>query len=395
MATLNKLSAAAVKNLPEGRHTDGGGLHLFVRPDGSRSWVLRLVVHGRRRDMGLGGFPALTLAAARVESNRWRSIAKAGGDPIKERERLAREAAKACPTLESVFAECFEARKAELKGDGRAGRWDSPLRVHVLPKLGKVPIEEIDQRDVANMLKPIWHDKPDAARKAANRLGIVIKHGAAMGLDVDLQAVEKARALLGKQRHEVQHTPALSWPDVPGFYRSLGEGITELALRFLILTGCRSGEVRGACEDEIDLTSGIWEIPANRMKAGKAHRVPLSAEAIEIVELANRVAQNGFLFPGRQGKGPLSDMVFTQFFKRRDMQVRAHGFRSSLRTWLAEATDAPREVGEMCLAHETGSKVETAYRRSDFLEQRRVLMERWADHVTGGSGTVVSLAVHQ
>lgn len=383
---LHKLTASTVKNAPPGKHSDGEGLWFVKRKDGGGQWVLRLQMHGRRREMGLGSYFDVSLAEARKEAAHWRSFVRNGGDAIKERERLKREAAKERPTLNVVFDECFEARKAQLKNDGKAGRWDSPMRVHILPKLGSIPIDEIDQRDVAATLKPIWQDKPDAARKAANRLGIVIEHGAAMGLNVDIQTVAKARALLGKQRREVQHTPSMPWKDVPPFYQSLGEGVAELALRFLILTGCRSGEVRGATMDEIDLSTGVWIIPAKRMKAGRLHRVPLSDEAISVIRLVEPHRRNELMFPGQRGDKPLSDMTWTQWFKRRGIQARPHGFRSSLRNWLAETTNAPREVAELCLAHETGGKVEIAYRRTDFLDQRRTLMARWADHCLGGTG---------
>ena len=377
MPALNKLSAAFVKNSPVGKHGDGGGLWFHKRPDGGAQWFLRASVHGRRREMGLGAFPDVSLADARETATRWRKVAKQGIDPIKERARLAREAAKEHPTLQQVFEECFEARKAQLKNEGKAGRWDTALRIHVLPKLGRVPVEEIDQRDIRDTLAPIWHTKANSAQKAISRLSIVIKHGAAMGLDVDIQAVDKARALLGKQRHVVQHVPSMPWQEVPAFYQSLGDGVTELALRFLILTGCRSSEVRNCHIDEFDMNAAVWEIPGARMKGGNPHRVPLSSEALNVLRIAAPFEREGLVFPGTKPGKPLSDMTWTAFFKRCGIDARPHGFRSSLRTWLAETTDAPREIAEACLAHVNAGKVEAAYRRTDFLEQRRVLMERW------------------
>lgn len=392
LAALNKLSSAFVRKAPVGKHGDGGGLWFHMRQDGGAQWVLRITVHGRRREMGLGAYPGVTLAEAREQAAKWRGVAKQGIDPIKERERLAREAARVLPTLQSVFEECFEARKAQLKGDGKAGRWDTALRLHVLPKLGKVPIEEIDQRDIRDALAPIWHAKANSAQKAISRLNIVIKHGAAMGLDVDTQAVDKAKALLGKQRHTVTNVPSMPWPEVPSFYGTLGEGVTDLALRFLILTGCRSAEVRGCHIDEIDFDTATWEIPAQRMKGGSAHRVPLSTEAARVIDKALAFERGGLLFPGKVADKPLSDMAWTMFFKRREIHARPHGFRSSLRTWMAEATDAPREVAEACLAHVTAGKVEAAYRRTDFLERRRVLMERWGDYCSCGTTKLLKLA---
>ncbi|WP_363322246.1 integrase arm-type DNA-binding domain-containing protein [uncultured Aliiroseovarius sp.] len=216
-------------------------------------WFLQVTVHGRRREMRLGSLLYVSLKEAREEAAKWRTLVRQGKDPIKERERERRLAARADHTLASIAAEAFEARKAELKGDGKAGRWFSPLQLHVLPKIGRVPIEELDQQDIKNTLQPIWHTKADTARKAMNRLGIVMRHAAAMGLDVDVQATDKAKALLGKSRHMPKHLPSMDWRDVPVFYSGLDEGsVTHLALRLLILTAARSSEIRFCALDEID-----------------------------------------------------------------------------------------------------------------------------------------------
>ncbi|MFV0492877.1 MAG: tyrosine-type recombinase/integrase [Pseudorhodobacter sp.] len=206
-------------------------------------------------------------------------MVRKGLDPIKERERERREAERNLHVLRDVAQDAFESRKAELKGDGKAGRWFSPLEIHVLPKLGGVPVADIDQIDIRNTIAPIWHDKAATAEKALHRLGVCLQHAAALGLDVDLQAVTKARALLGKQRHTVQNIPALSWPEVPAFYDSLNDGtVTHLALRLLILTGVRSNPLRFIHETQID--GNIWTIPADAMKGRKGatadFRVPRS-----------------------------------------------------------------------------------------------------------------------
>jgi integrase len=393
MRATNRLSAAGIKKADAGKHCDGGGLWLWKRDDGGAQWILRTTVYGRRREMGLGGYPSLGLAEARKQADRWRAVAAAGRDPVKEREAEARAARREDISLAVITADAFESRKAELKGDGKAGRWLSPLAVHVLPKLGKTPIIDIDQRDIRDVLKPIWHTKAEAARKAANRLAIVLKHAAALGLNVDLQAVDKARALLGKTRHTPEHIPALPWADVSAFYASLAEPtMTHLALRLLILTGVRSGPLRQLRLEQID--GDVWTIPGENMKGRKgetdAFRVPLSSEALRVIELAKPFARDGFLFPSVR-KGVVSDATMSRLMERRGMVERPHGFRSSLRDWLAETTDAPHEVAEAMLAHVVDGSSTRAYRRTDFLEQRRVLIERWADHVTGGSGAVVRL----
>lgn len=394
MRARNRLSPAFLRKAPPGKYCDGAGLWLIVRDDGGAQWVLRVTVHGRRREMGLGGYPEIGLAAARDLADRWRTMAKQGRDPVKEREREARAARREDISLSVLTADAFEARKAELKGDGIAGRWLSPLNLHVLPKLGRVPVTDLDQRDIRDTLAPIWHTKADTARKALNRLSIVMRHAAALGLDVDLQATDKAKALLGKTRHVPKNIPAMAWADVPDFYASLEEPTkTHLALRLLLLTGVRSGPLRHIRLDQID--GDVWTVPAEAMKGRKgateAFRVPLSTEAQRIIDLARPHARNGFLFPNNR-QGVISDMTLSRHMERRGLEARPHGFRTSLRTWLAEATDAPHEVAETMLGHITDSGVVRAYRRTDYLEQRHKLAERWADHVTGGAGQVVKLA---
>src|SRR6056297_2397938 len=357
---LHKLSAATVKAAPPGKHADGGGLWLYRREDGGAQWVLRYTIHGRRHEMGLGRFPDVSLKEAR--------------------EGRKRAAERNAHLLRDIALDAFESRKADLKGDGTAGRWFSPLELHVLPKLGRMPVSEIDQRDIRDTLAPIWHEKADTARKAMNRLGICMRHAAALGLEVDLQATEKAKALLGQQRHKVQNIPALPWQEVPAFYRSLTGGtITELALKLLILTAVRSYPLRYLHLDQIE--GDIWTIPAEAMKgrvgATKDFRVPLSQEAQSVIAAARPFARDGYLFPGVR-KGVISDATMAKFMDRRGMKERPHGFRSSFRDWLAEATSAPHDVAETCLGHVTGGSVERAYRRTDYLEQRKAFMERWA-----------------
>ena len=389
----NRLSASTVKAAPAGKHADGGGLWLVKRPDGGAQWVLRVTPHGRRREMGLGAYPDVSLKEARESSDQWRAMVRQGLDPIKERERLRREAARNIHKLTDIALDAFESRKAELKGDGKAGRWFSPLELHILPKLGQVPVADIDQKDIRDTLAPIWHTKAATANKAMNRLGIVLRHAAALGLDVDLQATEKAKALLGKQRHTVTNVPAVPWHDVPAFYQSLGGSITELALRLLILTGARSGPLRNIHVDQID--DDVWTIPAEGMKgrkdATKDFRIPLSAEAQRVIAEARKFARDGLLFPGVK-RGVISDMTMTALMDRRGMKERPHGFRTSLRVWLAEATNAPHDVAEMCISHMVGSKTVQAYKRTDFLEQRRALMERWALHTVSSNGNLIELA---
>lgn len=218
MRETNKLSAAKVKAVDAGKYGDGGNLWLHKRHPERGKWLLLVAVHGRRREMGLGGYPDVSLKEAREEAAKWRAVARQGLDPIKERQREHRQADRNMHLLRDIATDAFEARKAELKGDGKAGRWFSPLELHILPRLGAVPVADIDQIDIRDTLTPIWHDKAATAEKALHRLGVCLQHAAALGLDVDLQAIAKARTLLGKQSHTVKNIPALPWQEVPAFY---------------------------------------------------------------------------------------------------------------------------------------------------------------------------------
>ncbi len=391
MRARNRLSAKGAASLGAGKFADGGGLWLYKTNRISGKWVFRVTVHGKRREMGLGGFPDISLSEARKKADRARAIAQDGLDPIKEREKAKREAVRNLHMLSDVAIDAFEARKAELKGDGKAGRWFSPLELHVLPRLGKMPVSDIDQIDIRDTLSPIWHNKAETAKKALNRLSLCLKHGAALGLDVDLQAPEKARALLGKQRHEAKHIPAMPWADVPAFYHSLTDGtVTQLALRLLILTGVRSAPIRFAHLDQFE--GNVWTIPADLVKGRKGmttdFKVPLSQEARAVVQAAKRHERNGFLFPGTR-KGVISDATMSKHMSDKGIDYRPHGFRSSFRDWTADTTNTPFEVAETAIGHTVGGSVERAYRRTDYLEQRRVLHERWAQYITGQSGQVV------
>lgn len=394
MPALNRLSAVAVKAAPPGKHHDGGGLYLIREQEGSARWAFRYKINKRDRWMGLGSYPVITLAAARELRDCWRLVLKQGKDPIKERDRERREAARTDTSLRSVTMVAFEARKAELRGDGKAGRWLSPLEHHVLPRLGETSVGDIDQRDVHDVIAPIWHTKADTARKALNRLSIVLKHAAAMGIDVDLQATDKARALLGKSRHVEKPIPSMPWQEVPAFYASLGwEARSHLALKLLILTGVRSSNAREVHVDQIE--GDIWTIPAEDVKGRKGKtkpfRVPLVPEALRVLDAASQFERGGLLFANDRGTA-LSDVALTKVLRTANLAARPHGFRKSLRNWLAEETDAPHEVAEAMIAHVADSKVVRTYRTTDFLEQRRVLLEHWTDHVTGGTGRVIALS---
>ncbi|UNE55072.1 tyrosine-type recombinase/integrase [Bartonella machadoae] len=388
MPLMNRLNARAVATLGTGKYNDGAGLLLHKRKDGGAQWLLRYTIHGRRREMGLGALRDVSLKQARELATGWRSVLREDPAPIKEREKQKREAMRNLHYLKDIALDAFESRKAELKRDGKNGEWFSPLKLHILPKLGCLPDSEITQNDIRNTLAPIWHTKAITAEKALNRLGICFKHAAALGLDVDLQATEKAKALLGKQRHKVKNMPAMNWKEIPAFYKILCQKttLTQLALRLLILTGVRTNPLCHIHKDQVE--DDIWTIPAENMKgkrdATTEFRVPLSNEALEILKQARPLSRNDFFFSAT-GRGPLADTCMSQYMKKIGLEACPHGFRSSLRDWLAETTDAPFEVAETILGHVVGGQVERAYRRTDYLEQRRVYMDKWAAYVTGQS----------
>ena len=349
--------------------------------------MLRISLGGKRREMGLGSANDVSLKEARELASEYRKLAKQGIDPINYRLAEKRALLKPGKSLAEIATAAYEAKKAELKNDGINARWFSPLQLHVLPKLRRLSVEDITQQDIAEALQPIWHQKAATAKKAIGRLSIVLTYA---GYDVDLNAIAKAKALLGKHRHQTQNIPALDWRQVPDFYASLKEPtIVQLALKLLILTGVRSYAIRYAHVDQFD--GDTWIIPAENMKGQITQttdfHVPLSSEAQIVISTAIHFARDGFLFPGIRS-GVISDASLARLMQRRGMTERPHGFRSSLRTWLAETTNASEQVAETILAHKVGTKTIRAYRRTDHFEERSVLMERWARHVTGDANVI-------
>ena len=378
MVKRNELTAMQANALGKGKYADGQGLWLVKSRKDAGKWMLRLVVARKRREMGLGRWPDVSIAEARERASEARRMLRDGLDPILERQKAKLRSDRLL--VSQAVQGCFEARQAQLKGDGKAGRWLSPLNIHVLPKIGKLPIEDLDQHAIKKALEPIWHTKADTARKAMNRLNLTLQHAAALGLDVDLQATMKARALLGKQRHKAKHIPSLPYQEAPAFYAWIASKpyTSCLALRFLILTAARTSEVRFAKFSEID--GDIWIIPAERTKTGIEHRVPLSSEALRVLEIARKDNPYGFVFPSPHGK-PMSDATMSRFMEREGYDARPHGFRATFRTWVEEQTSTEYEVKETALGHKVDKGIVGAYQRSDRLEKRRRLMQLWAGFI--------------
>lgn len=363
------------KSLAAGKYADGQGLWLVKRSQYAGKWVLRLSIAKKRREMGLGPWPEVSIAEARSKALEARAALRDGIDPVAARQKERLSAKRV--TLQEAVDVCFKVRQADLKGDGSAGRWMSPLAVNILPKIGSVPVEDVDQHLLRRALEPIWHKKADTARKCLNRLNLTLEHAAALGLDVDLQATMKARALLGKQRHTVKHVPSLPYKEAPVFYQWLRTQPHQscMVLRFLMLTAARTGEVRFATANEIE--DEVLVIPPERTKTKRVHKIPLSDEALRVIKQAHNFNGSNLLFPSAKGT-PLSDATMSRFMQREGYEARPHGFRATFRSWAEECTDAPFEVKEACLGHLVDKGVVGAYQRSERLQQRRRLLSTWS-----------------
>lgn len=379
------LTAMQVRNLNKpGRYADGNGLYLVVDPSGAKRWLLRVVVHGKRRDIGLGGTSLVTLSEAREKALSYRKLARDGGDPLAERRKEKREILTFAKAAEQVHAE----HKASWKNKKHGDQWINTLKEYVFPHFGETRVDQVHTPEVLKALGPIWLAKPETARRVRQRIKAVLDWAKAAGFRSGENPVEGVEKGLPKQNGRDSHHEAMPYGQVPAFITNLrasdaGE-ITRLALEFLILTASRTSEVLLARWEEIDLEQALWTIPANRMKAGRIHRVPLSDRCVEILKRAKVLgADSNYVFPGRSAEKPLSNMVFLMMLRRMKIYVTAHGFRSSFRDWAAEATHFPREVAEMALAHTIENKVEAAYRRGDLMEKRREMMQVWTDFVTG------------
>lgn len=375
-----------------GRYADGNGLYLVIDPSGGKRWVLRTVVHGRRRDIGLGGLRVVPLAEAREKAAALRKMARAGGDPLAERRRERRTV----PTFEEAARQVHEAQRNSWKNGKHAAQWLNTLAQYAFPTLGGLRVDAIDTPDILKALAPVWLTRPETARRVRQRIGVVLDWATAAGFRTGENPVNGVSKGLPRQTDRNQHHVALPYAKVAAFVAELRDAevgpAVRLALEFLILTAARTSEVLLTTWDEFDLAENLWNIPAHRMKAGRAHRVPLAPRCLEILAEARRLSDGtGFVFPGRSAGKPLSNMVFLMALRRMQRDITIHGFRSSFCDWASERTNFSREVCEMALAHTLKDKTEAAYRRSDLLERRRELMGSWAAYATAGSGTVIPL----
>ncbi len=383
-----EMSAIELRRIQEpGRYSVGGvaGLILEVRQRDSKSWILRVVVGDKRRHFGLGAYPEVSLARAREKAREIREKIREGIDPAEERrqKRLALMG-KRTITFEEAALRCFEKKAAEFKSKKHSSDWFSSVERFAIPVIGTTRVDEVTLTDILAILDPIWTKKTETATRLRQRLEYILNWATVSGFrQGDNPARWKGHldAILPKPTRvkKVKHFAAIPWKDLPDFMSNLRtrKGISARALEFLILTAARSGEVRFATWDEIDFNAKLWVIPANRMKAGKEHTVPLSEDAMNILRALPRLKGSDYIFPAPRG-GALCDMSLSAVCRRMSADAVPHGFRSTFRDWCAESTNFAREVAEMALAHTIASSVEAAYRRGDLLEKRSHLMESWA-----------------
>ena len=388
MAAVNKLSVLSAQNAAKpGRYADGGGLYLQVTKSGAKSWLFIYRLNGKRPEMGLGGFPAISLKDARTLAAECRLSLQFGVNPLEERRKKETaqrlEAARAL-TFDDCAAAYVDAHKTGWKNAKHAQQWPNTLQAYASPVFGSLPVADVDTALVLKALEPIWKTKTETATRVRNRIELVLNWAAARGyrkgenparwrghLDKLLPPPSKVK--------KVVHHAALPYPDVCAFIKALRQrdGTGARAFEFLILSATRVGETIGGRWEEIDMKQKVWTIPAERMKAGREHRVPLTDRMLTLLQEAGPKKQ-GYVFSGQKPGKPLSNMAFEMVLRRMQSgDITPHGFRSTFRDWASETTGYPREVAEMALAHTIDDKVEAAYRRGDLFEKRRRLMADW------------------
>jgi integrase len=415
--TLEKLSALKVQRLKApGLYSDGGGLYLQIKAAGARSWVFRYRMGGRKppRDMGLGSLDSVSLAEARLKAADKRSLISDGVDPIEARKRdkaaAALDASKAI-TFKDCATAYLAAHREGWRNQKHAAQWTATLEAYAYPKIGKLAVRDVDAGAVLKVLeqkcddlpgKPtLWSGKTETASRVRGRIEAILDWAKVR----QYRAGENPARWRGNLEHslpkrtkvqKVKHHEALPYGEVGAFVAQLRgqDGVAARALEFVILTATRTSEAIGARWDEIDQDKGLWVIPAERIKAGKEHRVPMSAAALEIIKAQAKVREGEFVFPGGKSRRPLSSnalLALLKRMKRDDLTV--HGFRSTFRDWAAEQTNYARDVAEMALAHAIGDKVEAAYRRGDLFKKRESLMADWAKYcgTVAKAGNVVAI----
>ena len=401
---IHKLAPRKITTAGPGKYEDGGGLRLVVAGSGAKKWVLRFTIDGKRREMGLGSFPDVGLAAARDQAAAYRKQAKTGVDPIEAR----RTGIETTPTFTTCAARYIRAHRRGWKNAKHARQWVRTLKTYARPVVGSKWVDTIATEDVLNILTPIWTTKTETAKRLRGRIENILDYAAAHQYRDPLNPA-RWRGHLDKllpkpaQVKKVTHHPAMPHTAVPAFMVELSDNdsVSALALRFLILTATRTSEVLHAQWHEIDREAAVWTVPADRMKAGRDHRVPLSDAAMMVLQALPCLEGNPYLFPGARHGRPLSNTALLRLMRDMGYGARGergnyvtHGFRSSFRDWSGEVSSFPRDVAEMALAHVIENKVEAAYRRGDLFAKRRKMMQEWAAYVGKPLAEVIPIGTH-
>lgn len=380
-----RLSAATVRTIKEpGFYADGNGLYLKVDTSGAKRWVQRIVIHGKRRDIGLGSASLVSLAEARETALEQRKLARAGEDPIALKKRST-----GILSFKETAKRVHELSKPTWRNEKHGKQFITTLETNVFPHFGDKRVDQVTSSDVLAALMPIWNTKPETARRIKQRISAVFKSAIGQGWRADNPADAATGALPIHDRSNVQHRKALPYDQVGAAIdkvrASEAGAVTKLAFEFLVLTATRSVETREAKWSEFDIAKAVWTIPATRMKAKKAHRIPLTPRCLAILEAAkaHKQKESDLVFPGTKQDRPLSDMTLSKLMKELGIAAVPHGFRSSFRDWAGETTNYAREVVEFALAHVIKDKAEAAYARSDLFVKRRALMEDWSRYIAG------------
>jgi integrase len=380
-----RLKEKDIKKLGPGTHEDGGGLRLVVDPSGARRWVVRVTIAGKRHNRGLGPYPLVRLESARDTATDIRRAAREGRDLTQER----RQQAAKTTTFKQAFKVFFETYQQSLSNAKHVKQWPATMATYVFPTIGDRPVGDVTHADIIELLKPIWHNKAETAKRVLQRMEAVFKSAILHGWREKASPCIGVKDALGGTRHrDVKHRLALPHAEVRKFIKILharsSEPVTKLAFEWLILTATRPGETRGAVWSEIDEAKSLWVIPKRRMKKGrKEHIVPLSRRCLEIIKQARVLNPDSeLLFPSSRTGKELSDMAFTKLIRDLGLADRAtpHGFRSSFRDRATEIDKCREVVAEVAIAHTVPHKAEAAYRRSIYLEERVELMARWANY---------------
>ena len=387
-----KITTKFVENVTEaGKYYDLHGLFLHVRPSGAKKWLQRDTFNGRRREIGLGSAKIVSVATARKKAYQNLVIVSEGKDPIEDNKQD-----KIIPKFEEAARTVYEANRPTWRNAKHAAQFITTLETYAFPVIGNMPVKDINSTHVLQILSPIWVTKSETARRIRQRLSTVFKWCVAKQWRVDDPADIAIAQALPSQKKKVTHRKSISYNEVADFLDTVSKSSaglnTKLGIEFLILTATRSGEVRNARWDEVD--GSLWTIPAERMKAEVAHRIPLPSRCMEILASAKEISQgSGYIFEGTKPNKPLSENTFNKLMKELGLDVHAHGFRTSFRTWTQEKTNYPREIAEAALAHSLSDKAEAAYARSDLLEKRAEMMEAWAQFLSASGSDVIQIRV--